>query len=115
MSIEDPAPRGDERDEGDELERVASWLEKITRDPMADAVAGRARVTAAPPPVARGRYQECAVELVVEADGIPETAVAMAVVFPRSVWPRVGDVLPARISRSNPQAVEVDWERLRRR
>lgn len=98
-----------------EIEQATAWLEKITRDPMADAVAGRARIVAAPEPVGRARYQECDVELAVDAPGIPVTTVRMAVVFPRRIWPRVGDVLPARISASDPGMVEVDWERLRQR
>lgn len=101
--------------EASEIEQATAWLEKITRDPMADAVAGRARVVSAPEPVGRARYQECDVELVVDGPGIPATTVRMAVVFPRRIWPSVGDVLPARISASDPGTVEVNWEPLRQR
>lgn len=98
-----------------EIEQATAWLEKVTRDPMADAVTGRARVEDASDPVGPARYQECEVTLTVEAPGIPPTSVRMSLVFPRRVWPRVGDVLPARISASDPTVAEVDWDRLRNR
>ena len=96
-----------------ELDRAARWLEKLTRDPLADAVAGRVQVRSASAPRPRGRYQECALELDVAADGIPAgTVIAHRAVFSRDRWPREGDVLPAQISRSRPELVEIDWERL---
>lgn len=102
-------------DESSEIEQATAWLEKITGDPMADAVAGRVRVCAASSPVGRARYQECDLELVAEAPGIPPTIVHQRLVFPRGVWPRAGDVLPARISRSRPDVLEAAWDRLSRR
>ena len=101
--------------EESELDQAAAWLEQITRDPMADAVAGSVRVVAASEPQGRARYQECAVDLIADAAGVDAAAVATAVVLPRTVWPRVGDVLPARISVSDPQHLEVDWNALTRR
>lgn len=118
MTRDETTPPGDEdpdAEEGSELDRVASWLEKVTRDPLADAVRGRVRVVSASEPAARGRYQECDLELVAEADGIPPTVVRQQLVFPRKVWPRAGDVVPARISRSRPDVFEADWDRLTRR
>lgn len=94
------------------LDSTTAWLEKIIRDPMADAVTGRVRVLSASEPARRGRYQECQVELAVEAPGIPTTVARQALVFPRNRWPRAGDIVPARISRSQPDALEADWERL---
>ncbi len=105
-------PEGDEPEES-ELARAASWLEKITRDPMADAVAGRVTIVSASAPQGRRRYQECDVELIAEAPGIPPTTVRQQVVFGRSLWPRAGYVLPARISRTHPEVLEVAWEAMR--
>ncbi len=100
---------------GSELDKAAAWLERITRDPLADAVRGRVTVLTASEPAARGRYQECELELAVEADRIPRTIVTQRLVFPRTVWPRVGDAVPARISRTHPDVFEADWDRLSRR
>ena len=97
---------------GGDLAKAAAWLEKITRDPLADAVRGRVTVVAASAPAPRGRYQECMLDVTVEADGIPPTAVRQALVFPVKMWPREGDSVPARISRSRPEVFEADWERL---
>jgi len=101
--------------EPSELDKAAAWLERLTRDPLADAVRGRVRVVAVSEPAARGRYQECDLDLLVEADGIPPTRVRQQLVFPRKTWPRVGDVVPARVSRSDPEVFEADWDRLTRR
>lgn len=101
--------------EQSELEQATQWLERVTRDPMADAVAGTVQVVAASPPAGRGRYQECHLDLRAEARGIPSTLVTASLVFPRKTWPAAGDVVPARISRSHPETFEADWERLSRR
>lgn len=96
----------------EEFEQSVAWLEKLTRDPMHDARPGTARVIAASEPQPRPRYQECRLELHLEAPEIDVVGVT-AVVFSRTRWPRVGDRLPARISATNPQtAFEVDWEHL---
>lgn len=97
-----------------ELEQATQWLEAITGDPMADAVRGRLTVVAASEPAARGRYQECRLELMAEAPGIPPTAVSHVAVFPRRQWPTPGTVVPARISRADPSAFEANWEAARR-
>ncbi|MEZ3162226.1 hypothetical protein AB1K54_17060 [Microbacterium sp. BWT-B31] len=97
-----------------ELDDAARWLERVTGDPMADAVRGRARVTDASPPAGRGRHQECRVTLEVEADGVSARAVEQVVVLDRRYWPVVGTALPARVSLSHPDAVEVDWDALGR-
>jgi hypothetical protein len=97
-----------------ELDDATHVLERLTRDPMADAVPGLVRVVSASEPASRGRYQECRLELIAEAPGIPHTTVATSVVTRPQTWPRVGMRLPARISVSRPTAVEVDWDALAR-
>lgn len=97
------------------LVQAAQWLERITGDPLADAVRGRVRVVAVSAPTGRRRYQECTVELAVTASGAPPHAITQVVVLPRSAWPKVGDVLVAAVSPSRPDALEVDWSPLARR
>lgn len=97
------------------LAQAVQWLERITGDPLADAVRGRVRVVAVSAPEGRRRYQECTVELAVTADGAPPHTLTQVVVLPRSAWPKVGDVLVAAVSPSRPDALEVDWSPLARR
>lgn len=97
------------------LAQATQWLERITGDPLGDAVRGRVRVVAVSAPTGRRRYQECTVELAVTADGAPPHTLTQVVVLPRSAWPKVGDVLVAAVSPSRPDALEVDWSPLARR
>jgi hypothetical protein len=98
----------------DWTEDAARQLERITGDPLADAVAGRVRVVSRSEPGGRGRYQPCTIELLAEAEGVPPRTVTTEVVFDRRHWPPVGAVLPARVSRTHPDAVEVNWDALAR-
>ncbi|WP_431778710.1 hypothetical protein [Microbacterium aurantiacum] len=94
----------------DEWDEMAQWLEKATKDPMADAVRGRVTVVSVSEPQGRARYQECRVELRAEAAGIPQRTVSTEAVFPKNRWPKPGDVHAARISPSHEDAIEVDWD-----
>lgn len=96
------------------VDEAAEMLEKITRDPLADAVRGRVRIVSASERTGRARYQPCTLEVVTQADGIPETRVQTEVVTSAKYWPRVGSVLPALISPSDPTHIEVDWDALAR-
>lgn len=100
--------------EQSEFDQAVTWLQRASGDPMADAVRGRVRIDAVSEVAARGRYQQCRVEATVEAPGIDPTATVIEVVIDRRYWPEVGQVLPARISPSNPQVLEVSWDALRR-
>ncbi|QKJ18972.1 hypothetical protein [Microbacterium hominis] len=97
-----------------EIDDVAAALERLTHDPLADAVRGTVRVVAASEPAPRGRYQECRLDVIAEATGVPPTPVSTAVVTRRRYWPQVGQVLPARVSVSNPTVIDVDWDALAR-
>ena len=93
-----------------EFDDAIRWLEKLTGDPLADARPVRVRTVSVSEPAGRGRYQECRVGLVVE--GKDAAPVEVSVVLPVKRWPTVGLVLPARASRTHPDAIGVDWERL---
>ncbi|HAQ60164.1 MAG TPA: hypothetical protein DCR63_07355 [Microbacterium sp.] len=98
----------------DEIENVAAQLEKLAGDPLGDAVPGQVRIVSASSPVGRARYQACTLEVVVVAPGIEPVRVDTEVVTSRRYWPRVGAVLPARISASQPDRMEIDWDALAR-
>ncbi|MFT4051894.1 MAG: hypothetical protein QM677_06545 [Microbacterium sp.] len=97
-----------EPEEESELEQTTRWLQRLTGDPMADAVPGRLTVLSASEPAGRGRYQECRLELRAEAEGIRADIVFRGV-FDRRRWPRPGIVAPARIARSDPREFEANW------
>ncbi|GAA1705008.1 hypothetical protein GCM10009808_23710 [Microbacterium sediminicola] len=94
------------------VEEAAEMLEKFTRDPLADAIPGHVVIVEAADPERRGRYQECALTVVTDTPGIPDTRVETAVVTSKKYWPRVGTRLSARISRHDPSHLEVDWDGL---
>jgi len=96
----------------DWTDEAAHQLEVVTGDPMADAVVGVVRIVEAPAPKGRGRYQECAVVLAAEAPGIEPRSVRASIVFDTRRWPAPGVVLPARLSRSHPDVLEVAWDAL---
>ncbi|WP_292836409.1 hypothetical protein [Microbacterium sp.] len=96
--------------EESEIEQATAWLEKLTRDPMADAVLGMARIVAIDDISGRGRYREYRIDLSAEGPGIPPTAVEQRLVFDSRTPPRPGTRLPARVSVSDPQVVEVVWD-----
>ncbi len=75
-----------------------------------DGVRGTAQVISSTGYYGNAIYQNCHLELVVEAPGIPATAVSLDAFVHRLHWPHAGDVLPALIERSNPREVEILWD-----
>ena len=75
-----------------------------------DGVRGTAQVISATGYYGHAIYQNCHLELVVEAPGIPATAVSLNAVVHRQHWPQPGAVLPALIEKANPQEVEILWD-----
>lgn len=98
----------------DGIEQFATQLERLTGDPIADAVPGFVRVVSVSEPKGRFGYEECALELMTEAPGVAETLVRTEIVTQRKSWPKVGQRLPARISTTKPGRVDVDWDALGR-
>lgn len=96
-----------------ESAQMTEWLERLSRDPLADAVRGRIRVVSTTDAVGRRRYQECRITATAEGPGIAPTPIVLEVVIDRRHWPQRGQVLPARISVSDPTAVDVFWDALR--
>ena len=82
---------------------------------ITDGVRGTARVTSASsydndPTFGGGVYQNCHIQAVVEAEGIPATAVTIKGLVHQQKWPVPGAVLPALIERTNPQVVKILWD-----
>ena len=82
---------------------------------ITDGVRGTARVTSASsydndPTFGGGVYQNCHIQAVVEAEGIPATEVTIKGLVHQQKWPVPGVVLPALIERTNPQVVKILWD-----
>jgi hypothetical protein len=75
-----------------------------------DGVRGTAEVVSATGYYGNALYQNCRMELVVEAPGIPATAVSMTALVHRQHWPHPGAVLPALIEKADPQEVQILWD-----
>lgn len=93
---------------------AATQLERLTGDPIADAVSGSVVVISVSERRGRARYQECRLDVSVDAPGIEPITVTLEVVTTARSWPVVGAVLPARVSRSQPSRIDVDWDALAR-
>ncbi len=96
------------------IDDAAQQMERMTGSPLGDAVPGTVRIVARSEPEGRGPYQTCRLELLAEAEGIPPRVVITEVVFARRHWPAEGAVIPARISRTHHDALDVDWDALSR-
>lgn len=93
---------------------AAREIERLLGDPIADATRGVVRIVKASAPHGRGTYQECRLVVVTQAEGIEQTTVRTSVVTSLRHWPQVGATLPALISRTHPQRMEIDWDALAR-
>jgi hypothetical protein len=77
-----------------------------------DGVRGTAQVVAASGYYGHALYQNCHLEVVVEAPGIPATATSVDAVVSRTHWPRPGQTLPALIERANPREAIILWDEI---
>ncbi len=77
-----------------------------------DGVRGTAQVVSASGYYGHALYQNCQLEVVVEAPGIPATAATVQAIVSRDTWPQSGQVLPALIERANPREVQILWDEL---
>jgi hypothetical protein len=98
-----------------EVTQGAMWLERIFHMPKeSDYVVGKATVLSVNEPTGRLRYQECRMEVRLEADGIEPVVQTLESVLRREYWPAVGDVLPARILTTDVVQTEILWDALKR-
>jgi hypothetical protein len=79
---------------------------------MSDPVRGSAQVVSCSTNRGRGVYQNCHLQLVVQAEGVPDRAVEQQTLVHRSRWPFPGMTLPATVDRANPTHVRVEWDEL---
>lgn len=77
---------------------------------MEDAVRGTAQVVSASMNRGRGILQMCRMQLVVQADGVPPTAVSFNGLVHHDRWPAPGSVLPVTVDRAHPENVSIEWD-----
>ena len=93
---------------------MARQLERMMGDPIADAVLGTVLIVSVSDPTRRWGYQACQIEVVPDAPGVEPIRVATEVVTTRKNWPKLGGILPARISTTHPERMEINWDALAR-
>ena len=85
-------------------------LDGIFGGGMKDPVRGSAQVVSATGYHGRGIYQSCTMQIVVQAEGVPATAVKFDGLVHNKRWPRAGMVLPVTVDRADPQNVKIEWD-----
>ena len=85
-------------------------LDGIFGGGMKDPVRGSAQVVSATGYHGRGIYQSCTMQIVVQAEGVPATAVKFEGLVHNKRWPRPGMVLPVTVDRADPQNVKIEWD-----
>jgi hypothetical protein len=79
---------------------------------LANGVRGTAQVVACSGYRGRGIWQSCHMQLVVQADGVPPTAVDVDGLVHRDRWPLPGMTLPVTVDPANPENLRVEWDEL---
>ena len=76
---------------------------------MKDPVRGQAQVVSCSAHRGEGTWENCEVQLVVQADGVPATPVRKSDMVRADRWPTPGMTLPVTVDRANPERVKVEW------
>jgi hypothetical protein len=77
---------------------------------MQDPVRGHAQVVSCTSHHGEGFYQNCHMQLVVQAPGVPATSVEEHDLVRHDRWPFPGMTLPVTVDRANPQKVKIEWD-----
>lgn len=86
-------------------------FDSITGGPrMTDPVNGVARVVAVSSYLPGSVTQNCRMNLVVQGEGVPPTAVEHSAVVHNQRWPAPGMTLPAMVDRADPRRVKINWK-----
>jgi len=77
---------------------------------MKDPVQGTAQVVSCTGYRGRGVMQNCRMQLVVQAEGVPATAVEHSGLVHNQRWPSPGMTLPVTVDRADPQRINIEWD-----
>jgi hypothetical protein len=79
---------------------------------MDDPVRGTAQVVACSGYRGRGIMQNCHMQLVISAEGVPATAVEHQGLVHNSRWPSPGMTLPVTVDRADPRRYNIEWDEI---
>jgi hypothetical protein len=77
---------------------------------MKEPVRGTAQVVSCTSHLGDGVTQNCRMQLVVQAEGVPAKAVEHSGPVHYKRWPSPGVTLPVTVDRANPERLKVEWE-----
>ncbi len=77
---------------------------------MKDPVDGTAQVVGSTQPPDAASSANVNLNLVVQADGVPATAVELDCMAPVKKWPFPGATLPVTVDRDDPTKVKIRWD-----
>jgi hypothetical protein len=77
---------------------------------MKDPVRGTAQVVACSRVTQTATMSNCAMNLVVSADGMPATPVEHETMVRQDRWPYGGQVLPVTVDRADPTRLRIEWD-----
>jgi hypothetical protein len=86
------------------------FRDKLRARRMRDPVRGQAQVVDSGRWGAPATWQNCRMQLVVTADGLPATHVQHNDVVPGDKLPTVGSTLPVTVDRADPRRVKILWD-----
>lgn len=75
-----------------------------------DPVRGHAQVVSCTAHRGRGAWQNCSMQLVVQAEGVEPTSVRKSDLVRADRWPVPGTTLPVTVDRAHPDRVKIEWD-----
>lgn len=79
---------------------------------MKDPVRGTAQVVSCTSHRGDGVMQNCRMQLVVRAEGVPAKAVEHSGLVHYKSWPAPGMTVPVTVDRANPERLKVEWDEI---
>jgi hypothetical protein len=76
---------------------------------MKDPVRGQAQVVSCSVHGDDGIWQNCRMQLVVHAEGVPATPAEHSELVHNQKWPQPGMTLPVTVDRANPEKFKIEW------
>ena len=80
---------------------------------MKDPVRGTAHIAGCSRYLGNGITSNCAMTLVVQADGLAATQVDHECFVHRDRWPSPGQTLPVTVDRADPSRLKIEWDEVR--
>jgi hypothetical protein len=76
---------------------------------MKDPVRGQAQVVSCSAHRGDGTWENCEMQLVVQADGVPATSTRKSDMVRADRWPTPGMTLPVTVDRAKPERLKIEW------